>query len=187
MNKALLMGALLAGLSASCAGTQASVSPSEQLAVHFGARGEMHAELDALQGDFEVKSSYWGRAGGKEYQSVGHCEGAWDDSGLCISNVIEMQIMDSPVQVDCSTTWDDIRGCYVGLWSKDDGHTIYSLSDGHMDGEGQILTVRCEGEDTLKEVLQVISEDQHVREIHRVDANGNEFLQWRLEMNRIVD
>lgn len=167
-----------------CSSSSASLSPEEQLAVHFGARGEMHRKLDALEGEFEVTSHYWPRANANARVSTGRMSCAWDDRRLAMRCEYQGELLGEAMQVVQATTWDDIRGCYVGMWTKPEGESVLTLGDGHLDPEGALVTVRPEDEATVREVLRIVSEDEHVREIHRTRAGGEEYLQLRLEMHR---
>ena len=98
---------------------------------------------------------------------------------------VELVAAEPQIMNPVAMTWDDVRGCYVGIWSDMDGNTTMPLGDGHMDQQGAIVTVRCEDEVTVREILTITSEDEHVREIYRTSVTGEEFLSMRLEMTRI--
>ncbi len=185
MNKVVLFGVGLLGTAlVSCSSSSASISAEETLAVHFGVRGEMHQELDALEGRFLVRSQYWPRPNAAARISLGSMEGSWDAQNLCMTTYYSGELLETPLELTTATTWDDIRSCYVGVWMRQDGTSMLPLGDGHMDDSGSIVTVRCDGEVTVREVLQVISEDEHVREVHRTSEDGVEYLSLRLHMVR---
>ncbi len=185
MKTTVILGALLSSVLIGCSSERSSISPEEQLAVHFGVRGEMHMQLDALEGEFEAQCSYQPRANAIARQSGGWMSCAWDDDGMAMLCDYEGDLMGQPMQMSTAMTWDDVRGCYVGLWSNAEGDTIMPLGDGHMDQSGAITTVRCEDEVTVREVLTIQSRDQHVREIWRVSPAGEEYLSMRIEMTRL--
>lgn len=188
MNKVVMLGALVGGaLLVGCSSSSASVTPEEQLAVHYGVRGEMHQALDALEGEFEAISYYWPRANANARLSMGICSGAWDEAGLAMNQTYEGELLDQSAQLTFAMTWDDIRGCYVGMWTQTEGESVMCLSDGHVDQDGQIVTMRCDEETSVREVLRIDGPDQHTREVYRTDASGQEYLSWRIEMVRIQD
>ena len=188
MKKALALGTLLSGaLLVGCSSSSASISPQERLAVHFGARGEMHQALDTLRGEFEAVSYYWPRMGASARVSMGHMSGSWDESQLAMSCEYQGDLLGSPAELTSALTWDDIRGCYVGMWTRTSGETVLTLCDGHADPEGDIVSMRCEDGATVREVLKIESADHHVREVYRTLDSGEEYLSWRLEMVRISD
>jgi Protein of unknown function (DUF1579) len=178
---ATMLGATLVG----CSSSSASVSPEETLAIHFGTRGEMHARLDALEGEFEVTSSYWPRANANARISTGLMSGTWDDDGLLMRSSYQGELMGAPTQLVLSTTWDDVRACYVGVWTREDGTSALPLGDGHVDEQGAIVTVRCDEDSNVREVLTIISSDEHTRELYRTTPEGQEYLSWSLRMVRM--
>lgn len=184
-NIALLVAAISGAVLSSCSSSSTSVSAEETLAIHFGTRGEMHAHLDALEGEFEATSSYWPRANADARSSIGLMVGAWDEAGLCMRSSYEGDLLGTSQQLVSATTWDDVRACYVGVWTQMDGSSVLTLGDGHMDDQGSIVTMRCDGESSVREVLTVISADEHTREIYRSTADGQEYLSWSLHMVRL--
>ena len=185
MKTTVILGALLSCALIGCSSEQSSISPEEQLAVHFGVRGEMHMQLDAIEGEFEAECTYWPRANAVPRQSGGVMICAWDEDGMAMVSDFEGDLMGEPMQMSTAMTWDDVRSCYVGLWSNPSGDTIMSLGDGHMDNDGAIVTMRCEDEVSVREVLSVQSRDQHMREIYRTSPAGDEYISLRIEMTRI--
>lgn len=188
MNKAVVLGTLLSGaLLVGCSTSSSSISPQEKLAVHFGVRGEMHQALDRLEGEFEAISYYWPRAGVNPRISMGYMAGSWDEGQLSMTCEYKGDLVGSPAELTCSLTWDDIRGCYVGMWTQANGGSVLALGDGHVDSGGAIVSLRREGEVSVREVLQIESIDRHMREVYRTSESGEEYLSWRIEMMRIAD
>jgi len=188
MNKVVMLGTLFGGaLLVGCSSSSASIAPEEQLAVHYSVRCEMHQALDALEGEFEAISYYWPRAKANVRLSMGMCTGAWDEAGLAMGQVYEGELLEQSAQLTFAMTWDDIRGCYVGVWTRAGCGSVMSLSDGHADQDGQIVTMRCDAETSTREVLRIDGPDQHTREVYRTDASGEEYLSWRIEMMRVQD
>lgn len=188
MNKVVMIGALCGGaLLAGCSSSSASVAPEEQLAVHMGERCEMHEMLDALEGEFEAVSHYWMRPNSRARLATGRCTGSWDESGLAMGQSYEGELFEQPVQMTFDLAWDEIRGCFVGGWTRGAGGSVMTLSDGHADAEGCIVTMRCDGETSTREVLSIDGPDRHTRELYRTDAYGQEYLSWRMEMVRVQD
>ena len=185
MKTQMILGALLSAVLIGCSSQSSSITPEEQLAVHFGVRGEMHMHLDAIEGEFETRCSYWPRHNANLRESEGLMTSSWDEDGMYIVSAYEGDLMGTPMTISFAMTWDDVRGCYVGIWSDSDGSTVLPLGDGHMDPDGAIVTVRCEDGVSVREVLSIQSEDRHVREIYRMDPTGEEYLSMRLEMTRI--
>ncbi len=188
MNKVMMLAAIVGGsLLVACSSTSGSISPREQLAAHFSARGEMHAALDDLVGEFEVVSNYKPRANANPRVTMGTASGSWDDQRLVLSSVIHTQILETPVDLTSSMTWDDIRGCYVGTWTDGKDDAVLDLCDGHVEDDGSIVSIREEDGTRVREVLRIVSHDRHVREIYRIGPDGQEYLSWSLEMERISD
>lgn len=178
-----LLGALLVG----CSTSSSSITAGEQLAVHVGSWGEMHAALDDLEGSFEATSSYWPRLGSSPRISTGQMTGAWNPEELVMTCEYQGQLLQAPMQLTCSMTWDDIRSCYVGMWSQAEAGNILSTADGHVDPDGTIVTMRCQGETSVREVLTIKSCDQHIRQVYRTLDSGEEYLSWQIEMVRVTD
>ena len=185
--KVVLIGTLLGAILVGCSSRHASVSPEERLAVHFGARGEMHEHLEPLAGEFEVTSHYWPRPTAVARVSGGVMTGSWDEQGMCMRSEYRGELLGTAMQVVLASTWDDVRGCYVGVWTREDGSTVLPLGDGHQDEQGAIVTMRCEDDASLREILRIVSMDEHVREVYRTTPEGEEYLSWRLEMVRAQD
>ena len=182
-----LVCALLGALLASCSTSSGSIAAEEQLAIHVGSRGEMHAALDHLEGSFEATSCYWPRLGSSPRVSTGQMTGAWNHEELVMTCEYRGELLEDPMQLTCSMTWDDIRSCYVGMWSQPEAGNTLSTADGHVDPDGLIVTMRCQDEATVREVLQIESGDRHVRQIYRTLDSGEEYLSWQIEMVRVTD
>ena len=182
-----LAGAILSTLLVGCSTSSGSITAEEQLAVHVGSRGEMHAALDDLEGSFEATSCYWPRPGSSPRVSTGQMTGAWNLEELVMTCEYQGELLEAPLQLTCSMTWDDIRSCYVGMWSQPEAGNILLTADGHVDPGGMIVTMRCQGETSVREVLEIESFDRHVRKVYRTLDSGEEYLSWQIEMVRATD
>lgn len=182
-----LAGALVGTLLAGCSTSSSSITAEELLAVHIGNRGEMHAVLDDIEGHFEAISHYWPRLDSSPRVSIGQMTGAWAGDQPAMTCEYLGELLKAPMQLTCFMTWDDIRGCYVGMWIQPGAGSILSTADGHVDQEGMIVTMRCEDETSVREVLKIESCDRHVRQIYRTAGSGEEYLSWQIEMVRITD
>jgi len=164
--------------------TRASLGDGEVLAVTEAPPASEQARLDWLVGEFEVASELRPWAEAPPLTAVGTMTGAWSTDGSSVVCVYRGDLFGVFPELRARVAFDATRACFVGSWSDREGRTVLPLGDGFPDPEHSILFLHRRDGTTVREVLHLLSPEEHAREILRVGADGEWYPSFVLHARR---
>ena len=133
--------------------------------------GEMHKKLAVFEGTWDTESRVF--MGGEPMVSRGTADFTWVTGGRFLRQDFKGEMMGNPMNGMGLTGYDNYAKRFVGIWI-DDMATSISISDGHMNQDGTVLTMFGKMDEwmtgeigkTVKYVTRIVNKDKNVFEIH---------------------
>jgi hypothetical protein len=135
--------------------------------------GAAHQALEPLVGDWTAEVKCWMASGAPPTITQGTAQCTWALKGRFVQQEFSGEFLGKPFRGIGFTGYDNVRQQYRSVWI-DDMSTTMVTSEGEADPAGKVLTLAgdyaCamtgEKNKTCKQILRIVSRDQHIFEMH---------------------
>lgn len=145
----------------------------------FAAPGEHHKHLEPFIGTWDVTVKMW-MAPGEPATSTGVGKSEWMLGGRFVHTTFHGDFMGMPFEGAGLTGYDNLQKKYTSIWVDNMG-TYMSVMDGQDSADGKTFTYTGMMPDPMggpmhkvKEVLRVVSNDEHVMEWWEPGEDGKD-------------
>lgn len=186
----LLWLALLASAQAQDAKPSADEQAMLEAMQKAAAVGSQHRQLQALAGDWDVKSSFWMDPAAPPMTETGKARNTLVLGGRFLRSEFAGQMMGGPFEGLGYTGYDNRKGRYYVTW-MDTASTGVLIAWGDYDSAKRSYTYRADLPDPLdpaktspiREVLRIVDADHHVLEWYET-RNGAQIKTMQVEYAR---
>ena len=152
--------------------------------------GEGHKVLEGMIGKWNATSKFWMDPAAPPQESKGTAESTWVLGNRFVQQTFAGEMMGEKFTGLGFTGYDNTAKVYVNTW-MDSMTTSIMYSTGTWDAAKKELTSKGEYADpmtgknkTYRSVMKVVSDDQHVFEMHEAGPDGKEFKTLELTYTR---
>lgn len=152
--------------------------------------GAMHKKLEPLVGDWTWTGKFWTKPDDKPMESKGTCARKWVMGGRFVQDDIASKGPFGDFQGQGLTGYDNTLKKYVGTWIDTLSSGI-ARSVGTVDKSGKVFTYENEATDPVagksmkgKDVIRIVSDEEHVLESFKVLPDGKEMKVMELTYKR---
>ncbi len=182
MVRACAIAALLVGLLAIPAPVRSQEQDFQKILEKYGTPGPEHKNLEPLVGSWKVTAKFWFKPDAEPTVSDGTAVRKWALGKRYVAELYKGTAAGLPFAGMGWTGYDRVAKKYVAAWIDTMG-TGLETSTGTYDPKKKTFTYTSESFDPFsgmkiktKEVLRIVSNDEHIAEMYRANADGsNEF------------
>jgi hypothetical protein len=152
--------------------------------------GEHHARLKAMVGDWKMTGKSWMTPGVAATMWDGVSEKKMLLGDRYLQETVHSQMMGMPFNGIGVLGYDNVQGKYLWSWIDDMG-TGMMLSEGSCDKSGKVLTMvgeyldpTMEANQTVRTVINIVSENKHTFEMYTKGPDTPEFKNMEIVYER---